>query len=207
MGRKYSIVVCIVPLEKRPWLCPFPARCLKSERALLIFYKALQSALSQFSPSRSSPSLPSCEILSPLSTPQWTGRQPSHETIKTEWWKGFWLSQTAGREGDATYDSGKKKAVDAGVSERPGVGSWESGIDFGRSLENLDTHSHLQSSSLMGFHLTVRAAWGASQKICCLLCACVHTSVHIVPRRALECGGNGFASALKSRPLSSLRSL
>lgn len=50
-----------------------------------------------------------------------------------------------------------------------------------RSLENLDSHSHLPSGSLMGFHLDARAARGSPQKICSLLCA------HECARRAPLC--------------------
>lgn len=47
------------------------------------------------------------------------------------------------------------------------AGSLESAIDFeSRSLENLNSHSHLENGSLMGFHSAERAAQGGSQGIC-----------------------------------------
>lgn len=72
---------CCPGKKKELWLCPSPARCLKSERALLIFYKALYSSNS-FPPFLSSASLPSFFSLSPRSIPQWSKRPESHKTIK-----------------------------------------------------------------------------------------------------------------------------
>lgn len=53
------------------------------------------------------PCCPRARFFSPLAIPQWSVRQPSHKTMRVEWWKGFWLWQTRGGEkGDAIYDSG-----------------------------------------------------------------------------------------------------
>lgn len=70
---------CFDPLAKKTWLFRSPARCLKSKRALLIFYKALFSFLT-FPPSPFCSSLLLHESLSPLSISQW--RRQSQDNRK-----------------------------------------------------------------------------------------------------------------------------
>lgn len=92
---------------------------------------------SQFSTISFPPSLPLCER--PLSIPQW--RPQSHKTIKKKWWKGLCQSQTEGSKGADYLWQWLKRSwwCQCQWETRRTVGSSESGIDFGKRLENLDS--------------------------------------------------------------------
>lgn len=62
------------------------------------------------------------------------------------------------------------------MSQRETAGSLESAIDFEkRSLENLDSHSHLQNGSVMAFTLLERLLWELLREsaAACTVCVCV----------------------------------
>lgn len=62
----------------------------------------------------------------------------------------------------------------AAVSVSGSVSCRESAIDFGRSLENLHSHSHLHNDSLMGFHRWKGCSRSFSENLQLRVCCCAH---------------------------------
>ena len=176
--------------EKRSagFVPPRPDVC-KSERASLIFFKALYSSLRVSLHPNPPPRRPCSRALHLC-----RAREERVAGRRRKGWKGFQQAQREGWGGPTARGGGGSEGGDVSRwKTQLTAGSSEPVTDFSfwrrrRSWENLDAHSHLQNGSLMGFHSAERAAQGASRRIwLCILCVCLCFRVHKRVSCALLC--------------------